>query len=98
MRLFTVAILIASIASCGNKINTISPYFPTVAELDSSFISIMIDSLNHEYFGALNIGLPPEEWTNFGGWYSGEVKYSQDSLLRVYSFTGEGCGAYCSPL
>lgn len=62
------------------------------------YIEIMVDSLDNDYFAEMNAGIPEVEQSNFGVWYHGEVKYSADSLLRIYSFTGEGCGAYCSPL
>jgi hypothetical protein len=98
MRLLTVVVLVILVFACSNRKSTNLIYIPSLAELDSMYIKLMIDSLDKDYFGNMNEGLPREEWTNFGGWYNGEVKYSADSLLRIYSFTGEGCGAYCSPL
>ncbi len=98
MRFVVVIVLAILMLACGNRKSTNLVYIPSLAELDSMYIKLMIDSLDKDYFGNMNEGLPREEWTNFGGWYNGEVKYSGDSLLRIYSFIGEGCGAYCSPL
>lgn len=98
MRILVCALLFPILFACNSR-RVVQTEIPiNKAELDSLYIAIMIDSLQQEYFDEMNEGVPEEEQTNFGGWYSGSVKYSADSLLLIYSFIGEGCGAYCSPI
>ncbi|NNJ54580.1 MAG: hypothetical protein HKP14_00530 [Bacteroidia bacterium] len=67
------------------------------SDKDSFFISHVLDSLNQDYLiemgdGSLRISEVQ------GGWDSGYITYYLDNALKIYTFFGEGCGAYCSPM
>lgn len=55
---------------------------------DSTICQMVIDSLTSE----LN-----EELEQRMSWDYGEFYKSDDALLKIYHFSGEGCGAYCNP-
>jgi hypothetical protein len=55
---------------------------------DSLFIEIQLAKVNKEYYA--------DRDDSMGGWESGEVLYSCDSIIKVYSLAGEWMGAYGS--
>ena len=55
---------------------------------DSTICKMAIDSLTSELNQELEQGM---SW-DYGAFYK-----SEDGLIKVYHFSGEGCGAYCNP-
>lgn len=55
---------------------------------DATICQLALDSMT----SALN-----EELEQGMSWHHGEFYLSDDGLLKIYHFSGEGCGAYCNP-
>ena len=77
--------------------NTIELERISTINSDSIFIAFQLDSLDEDYKNEMSEGLSDDAEV-YGGWDSGYVHYALDSSLKVFTFLGEGCGAYCSPM